>query len=110
MPRSNSPSHGRSDRNINNSSSPPRTRSPSSPKRQAGLLGDLLGSKPSSPSYINSGSPIHGRFDKVKKNSKGGVLVTMDDIQTAFSILDVEKNGQITLPNLKKRLGPLFPG
>ena len=75
-----------------------------------GLLGDLIGSKPSSPSYINSGSPTHGRFDKVKKNSKGGVLVTTEDIQTAFTLLDVDKHGQINLPNLKKRLGSLFPG
>lgn len=104
MQRNNSQSPTRRDRN--GSPSPHRARSPS-PKRVAGLLGDLIGSKPSSPSYLNSGSPM--RFDKVKKNSKGGVLVTMEDIQTAFSLLDVDKHGQITLPGLKKRLGPLFP-
>ena len=36
--------------------------------------------------------------------------MSSDDIQTAFSILDIDKSGQITLPSLKKRLGSLFPG
>jgi hypothetical protein len=47
--------------------------------------------------------------DKVKKNAKGGVLITAEEIQTAFNLLDAEKSG-ITLPVLKKRLGVLFPG
>jgi hypothetical protein len=49
------------------------------------------------------------KYDKVKKNAKGGVLITTEEIQTAFSLLDAEKSG-ITLPVLKKRLGVLFPG
>jgi Ca2+-binding EF-hand superfamily protein len=50
------------------------------------------------------------KFDRVKKNSKGGVLITPEEIQTAFGMLDVDKTGHVTLPNLKKRLGTLFPG
>ena len=49
------------------------------------------------------------KTDKVKKNSKGGVLISPEEIQMAFQMLDVDKNGQISLPNLKKRLGVLFP-
>jgi Ca2+-binding EF-hand superfamily protein len=46
---------------------------------------------------------------KVKKNSKGGVLVTYEELQAAFHILDLDKSGAITLPNLKKRLGVFYP-
>lgn len=46
---------------------------------------------------------------KVKKNSKGGVLVTFEELQAAFHILDLDKSGAITLPNLKKRLGVFYP-
>jgi Ca2+-binding EF-hand superfamily protein len=48
-------------------------------------------------------------MDKVKKNSKGGVLITPEEIQMAFQLLDIEKSGQISLQNMKKRLGVLFP-
>ncbi len=46
---------------------------------------------------------------KVKKNSKGGVLVTKEELNAAFTMLDVDKTGQISLPNLRKRLGLFFP-
>lgn len=36
--------------------------------------------------------------------------MTTEEIQAAFGMLDVDKNGRISLPNLKKRLGSLFPG
>lgn len=49
------------------------------------------------------------KTDKVKKNAKGGVLVTPEEIQMAFQLLDVEKPGQLTVQNLKRRLGVLFP-
>jgi Ca2+-binding EF-hand superfamily protein len=48
-------------------------------------------------------------MDKVKKNAKGGVLITPEEIQMAFQLLDIEKSGQISLQNMKKRLGVLFP-
>ena len=46
---------------------------------------------------------------KVKKNPKGGILVTPEEIRAAFSILDIEKTGQISIQNLKKRLSLFFP-
>ena len=45
----------------------------------------------------------------VKLNSKGGILVTKEEVQEAFSFLDVEKSGKITMANLKKRLLTFFP-
>jgi calmodulin len=48
-------------------------------------------------------------LDKVKRNAKGGVLVTSEEAQVAFNMLDIEKGGVITLATLKKRLGVLFP-
>lgn len=52
---------------------------------------------------------LQAKTDKVKKNAKGGVLITPEEIQMAFQLLDVEKSGQLSLQNLKKRLGVLFP-
>ena len=49
------------------------------------------------------------KMDKVKKNSKGGVLIAPEEIQMAFQLLDVEKSENISLQNLKRRLGVLFP-
>ena len=48
------------------------------------------------------------KFDKVKKNAKGGVSITAEEIRTAFNLLDTDKTG-VSLPVLKKRLGVLFP-
>lgn len=45
----------------------------------------------------------------VKRNNKGGVLVTPEDITNAFSMLDIEKTGTLTLATMKKRLSILFP-
>lgn len=59
-----------------------------------------------SPGLLNNES---GSLDKVKKNSKGGILVTAEEISTAFAMLDIERTGQLTLNSLKKRLGVLFP-
>lgn len=58
-------------------------------------------------SPARSGAPV--KTDRVKKNAKGGVLVTPEEIQMAFQLLDVEKSGQLTVQNLKRRLGVLFP-
>jgi len=48
-------------------------------------------------------------FSKVKKNSKGGIYVSREDITSAFEMLDAEKTGSIHFPTLKKRLGVFFP-
>lgn len=45
----------------------------------------------------------------MKKNANGGVLITPEEIQMAFQLLDIEKSGNISLQNLKRRLGVLFP-
>ena len=61
----------------------------------------------------NSLNQLHNstaKFDKVKKNAKGGVLVTPEEIQAAFSMLDAENNARVSIQNMKKRLGALFPG
>lgn len=55
------------------------------------------------------GSPGGEPDYKVKKNAKGGVLVTNEEIANAFSLLDSDKTGKLTLNGLKKRLGTLFP-
>lgn len=67
----------------------------------------LLDASFGSISPTRSSAPV--KTDKVKKNSKGGVLVTPEEIQMAFQLLDVEKSGQLTVQNLKRRLGVLFP-
>eukprot|EP01040_Poterioochromonas_malhamensis_P005308 gene5309-5692_t len=92
------------------------SRKANSPQRKSSLV--LFGNTPNttntrarspSPPY-RVGSPTSGEnFDKVKKNSKGGVLVTSEEISTAFQLLDTERTGQLTIATLKKRLGPLFP-
>ena len=46
---------------------------------------------------------------KVRLNAKGGVMVTDNEINSAFSFLDVDKSGKITIANLKKRLSVFFP-
>ncbi len=75
----------------------PGRRSPSPPHRAT------------SPHRAGSPSNTHESTEKVKRNSKGGVLITPEEITVAFSMLDYEKSGQISLATLKKRLGVLFP-
>lgn len=45
----------------------------------------------------------------VRKNAKGGILVTQEELSAAFLMLDPEHTGQLTLASLKKRLGSLLP-
>lgn len=54
---------------------------------------------------LTSAGPPQAEGSKVKKNSKGGVLVTNEELVSAFNLLDSDKSGRITLQNLKKRLG-----
>lgn len=75
----------------------PGRRSPSPPHRAT------------SPHRAGSPSNTHESTEKVKRNPKGGVLITPEEITVAFSMLDYEKSGQISLATLKKRLGMLFP-
>jgi len=103
-PRASSSERGREE-------SPPRRHSPT--LKRSGQLSEI-GAKPSSPLHFIHGSlnQLHlssNKFDKVKKNAKGGVLITVEEIQAAFGMLDVEKSGHISLPNMRKRLNALFP-
>ena len=77
-------------------SPPPRTASPGKNNR------------PGSPGIVNFNGAMGGAVDvtKVRLNAKGGILVTDNEITSAFSFLDVEKIGKVSIANLKKRLGP----
>ena len=46
--------------------------------------------------------------DLVPRNSRGGVLVTDDELKSAFDFFDVEGSGKITQAQLKKRLGVFY--
>ena len=68
----------------------------------------------SSTKKTRKGAPLSQTEEKVnttfvKRNARGGVLVTPEEIKGAFSMLDVEKTGVITLAALKKRLGVFYP-
>ena len=47
-------------------------------------------------------------LSKVPKNSRGGVLVTPQEIQSAFQFFDLDGTGKITMGNLKKRLSVFY--
>merc|ERR1719453_609916 len=49
-----------------------------------------------------------GGDDLVPRNSKGGVLVTEEELKAAFDFFDVDSSGKITLGNLRKRLGVFY--
>ena len=46
---------------------------------------------------------------RIRKNHRGGVLVTPEEIKLAFDFLDCDKSGKVSLANLKKRLTVFFP-
>jgi Ca2+-binding EF-hand superfamily protein len=48
---------------------------------------------------INDHEPEHKECSKISD----------EEIRSAFSFLDMDKTGQVTLANLKKRLGVFFP-
>jgi len=88
------------------SSSSPSKRSPSPPR------GKNNNNNKEDKTKLPGGDDIKAAgsdFNKVKKNSKGGVYVSREDISSAFDILDADKTGSIHFPTLKKRLGVFFP-
>jgi len=46
---------------------------------------------------------------KIRLNEKGGILVTEQEISSAFNFLDLDKTGKVSIANLKKRLSVFFP-
>lgn len=44
----------------------------------------------------------------VTRNSRGGVLVSDDELKSAFEFFDVDGSGKITQAQLKKRLGVFY--
>jgi hypothetical protein len=48
-------------------------------------------------------------LSKIKRNTKGGVLVSPQELQSAFTLLDPEKTGSVTLKSLQKSLSIFYP-
>lgn len=46
---------------------------------------------------------------RIKKNAVGGILVTPEEIKSAFDFLDVDKSGKVSIVNLKSRLQVFYP-
>jgi calmodulin len=42
-------------------------------------------------------------------NDKGGLKISADELDSAFKMLDIDSSGNISVSNLKKRLGVFFP-
>ena len=83
--------------------SPPRGRSSVSPPRGRKT------NRHSTLMNLNTSSDFHISSSGIKTNSKGGILVTQEELQCAFNFLDVDKQGKITIANLKKSLSIFFP-
>jgi calmodulin len=73
-----------------------------------GKLSDLMETKKKEEALKDETNP-ETEDNGVRKNPHGGVYVADSEIQAAFDVLDADKNGFITLNNLKKRLGVFFP-
>jgi hypothetical protein len=46
---------------------------------------------------------------RVRRNHRGGILISPEEIKLAFDFLDCDKSGKVSLANLKKRLAVFFP-
>jgi hypothetical protein len=73
-----------------------------------GKLNDLMETKKKEEALKDETNP-ETEGNGARKNPHGGVYVADSEIQAAFDVLDADKNGFITLNNLKKRLGVFFP-
>lgn len=103
--------HSLSNTDENRQSSPSQPQASQSGKvgrRQSAVVGSPASITPSAAPAFFSNTGVSD-FSKVKKNSKGGVLITAEEIQAAFNLLDSEKTGNVSLATLKKRLGVFFP-
>jgi calmodulin len=58
---------------------------------------------------VKGGKSQIAQGDQVPRNAKGGVEVSIEEIEGAFAFLDVEGKGKVTIGNLKKRLTSFFP-
>lgn len=99
---------GRSDSPGKGGGAQGKERSPSPAKRLPGVLGGGLGDNigfGKSPAF---GKETNFKYDKVKKNANGGVLITPEEIKIAYDLLNSEQIG-VSQSVLKKRLGVLFP-
>jgi calmodulin len=66
--------------------------------------------RPGSPSgVLNYSAANQVDTTKIRLNEKGGILVTENEIASAFNFLDVDKTGKVSIANLKKRLSVFFP-
>ena len=98
-------------------------RSPSPPRRGKGGAGGLgnhpvqlvppsvlaANSKEAAEMEAGKGPVTAVDMSEVRRNEKGGVLVTPEELRVAFELLDTEKMGSVTLAALRKRLGFFFP-
>mmetsp|Transcript_1786 Transcript_1786/g.2423 ORF Transcript_1786/g.2423 Transcript_1786/m.2423 type:complete len:222 (-) Transcript_1786:272-937(-) len=59
---------------------------------------------------MSKGKPKMAKEDvvNIRRNSKGGVLVTESELKAAFDFFDIDSEGKITLQNLRKRLGVFY--
>lgn len=48
-------------------------------------------------------------FSKVKRNAKGGISITKEEIAMAFAAMDTSKAGYLTIQSLKKCLSAFYP-
>ena len=74
-----------------------------------GKLNELMDSKQKAAAAEKDEVAPETEDNGIPKNEHGGVYVAESEIQAAFDILDADKNGFITLSNLRKRLGVFFP-
>ena len=101
---------------MNESPTKHKHRSPtSSPERVVGTEGgkkDTIRQKDTVPGLVASvkAAPDPSlNLSKIKRNAKGGVLISPQELQAAFSLLDPDKSGIVTQKNLQKSLNIFYP-